>query len=63
MTVKELKEILATVPDEFDVFMDERKTEFRFGLVNSAEVREVTFSEEPDSEPISCNPCLVLSEE
>lgn len=63
MTVKELKEILVTVPDDFEVFMDERKTEFRFGLVNSAEVREISFSEEVDCEPIACNPCFVLSEE
>jgi hypothetical protein len=63
MTVKQLKEILATVPDEIEVYMDERKTEFRFGLVNSAEVRNVSFSEEPDSDPICDNPCIVLSEE
>lgn len=35
MTVKQLKEQLEKYPDEMDVFVAERKTEFNYGLVNS----------------------------
>ena len=48
MTVKELKEALSQYPDNMDVFVAERKTEFVYGLVNSIRSEEITFSENPD---------------
>lgn len=46
MTVKELKEKLADLPDNMGVFMAERVSEFKYGLVNSAKVKEITFHDE-----------------
>ena len=43
MTVKELKEKIKNLPDNMQVFMDERKTDCRYGLVNSARVDNVDF--------------------
>lgn len=63
MTVKELKEKLATMPDNMDVFVAERKTEFAYGLINSAYVKEINFVEEPDGEVLSRDKVVVLDEE
>lgn len=63
MIVKELKEILASLPDNMQVFMDERKTEFRYGLVNSAEVKEIDFTEDVFGHVLAKEKVLALSEE
>ena len=63
MTIKELKEKIKDLPDHMDVFMDERLTEFRYGLLNSAEVKEINFMEEPDGEVLSRDKVLVLTED
>lgn len=63
MNIKELKEIIKDLPDTLDVFMDERLTEFKFGLVNSAKVKSIKFSEDPDSEELARDIVLILSEE
>lgn len=46
MNVEELKEIIKNLPDEMDVFISERVTEFGFGLVNSTYVKEIFFTED-----------------
>lgn len=43
MNIKELKAIIQDLPDTMDVFMDERLTEERYGLVNGATTREIPF--------------------
>lgn len=48
MTVKELKEALAQCPENMDVFVAERKSEFAYGLVNSVKMKEITFAENFD---------------
>lgn len=63
MTVKELKEKIATLPDNMDVFVAERKTEFTYGLVNTAFVKKINFMEEPDGEVLAQDNVLVLDEE
>lgn len=63
MTVKELKEIISILPDSMDVFVAERKTEFTYGLVNSAFVKKINFVEEPDGEVLAQDNVLVLDEE
>ena len=63
MTVKELKEIIASLPDTMDVFVAERKTEFTYGLVNSAFVKKINFMEEPDGKVLAQDNVLVLDEE
>ena len=45
MTVKELKEKLNEYPDSMDVFLDERLTEFTFGLLNGIREQEILFYE------------------
>lgn len=65
MTVKELKIELSKYPENMDVFIAERKTDFTFGLLNSVTKREVTFSEDPDyvTELNAKDDVLILDEE
>lgn len=67
MTVKQLKEKIQNLPDTMEVFMDERLTgEFRYGLVNSAKVRNILFydSGDPTNEDVQAyDEVLILSEE
>ena len=63
MTVKELKEKIANLPDSMNVFVAKRKTEFTYGLVNSAFVKKINFVEEPDGEVLAQDNVLVFDEE
>ncbi|MDV3474572.1 MULTISPECIES: hypothetical protein [Elizabethkingia] len=66
MTVKQLKEKIENLPDNMDVFIGERVTEYSYGLVNSAEVRNILFydMDDPDNEDIQAkDEVLVLTEE
>lgn len=68
MTIKELKEKIENLPDEMDVFIAERKTDFGFGLANSGYVKEIFFTEDeyPTEEEIKAAPkenVFVLDEE
>ena len=63
MIIKELKEIIKELPDTMDVFLDERLTEFQYGLVNSAKVREIDFMEDPNGDVMASDKVLVLSED
>jgi len=63
MSIRELKQIIKDMPDEMDVFIGERKTEFTYGLVNSAVIREINFKEDPDGEVLAREKVLILSEE
>ena len=63
MTIKELKQKIENLPDTMEVFVDERYTDFKYGLVNSANVTEIDFMEEPDGKPLSQDYVFVLSED
>lgn len=66
MTVKQLKEKIENLPDNMDVFIGERVTEYSYGLVNSAEVKITLFydMDDPDNEDIQAkDEVLVLTEE
>ena len=63
MTVKELIKELSQYPENMDVFMAERKTEFSYGLVNSVSKKEINFMEEPDGEVLSRDNVIVIDEE
>ena len=65
MTVKELKTELSKYPENMEVFIAERKTDFAFGLLNSVTKKEVTFSEDPDyvTELHAKDDVLILDEE
>lgn len=62
MTVKELRQQLELFPDNMDVFVDERHTDFTYGLVNSAQVKNINFMEDPDGPALSNEDVVVLSE-
>lgn len=63
MIIKELKDKIQNLPDLMEVYVDERMTNFRYGLVNSAQVREINFMEEPDGEALCKDNVFVLSED
>lgn len=63
MNVKELREILKDKPDNMQVFVTERKTEFTYGLVNSARVKKINFVEESFGEVLARENVLLLDEE
>lgn len=64
MTVKQLKEELSKYPDNMDVFLSERKTEFRYGLLNSIRSQEINLMEQPDDEEaLATDTVIILDEE
>lgn len=63
MKVKQLKALLEKYPDNMDIFLAERKTEFTYGLLNTVKLEEITFSEEPESNPLAKETVLILDEE
>ncbi len=60
MTVKELKEKLAKYPDNMDVFIAKRKTEFDYGLVNSVTNKGIEY---PDDEGLVVVAMVVVIDE
>lgn len=64
MTVKQLKEKLSKYPENMEVFMAERKTDFTYGLVNSVRRDEINFKEDPfDEEVLARDTVIILDEE
>jgi len=63
MTVKKLIETLSQYPENMEVFMAERKTEFTYGLLNSVSKQEINFMEEPNGEVLSRDEVVILDEE
>lgn len=68
MTIKQLKEVIKDLPDNLQVFLDERLTddEFKYGLANSAFVKKILFYDgsEPENEDYHAHEeVLILSEE
>lgn len=63
MNIKQLKEKIENLPDTMEVFVAERKSEFSYGLVNSACVKKLNFSEDPESKTLATENCFVLDEE
>ena len=68
MNIKQLKEKIKDLPDNMDVFLAERKTEFGYGLANSAYTKEIFFTDDetPTDEQIADahrETVLILDEE
>jgi hypothetical protein len=63
MTVIELIHELNKYPDNMDVFVDERKTEFTFGLVNSVRKQKINLKDDPEGEVIASDYVIILDEE
>lgn len=62
MKLRDLKALPASM-DNLEIFIAERKTEFTYGLVNSATVKEINFSEEVDGEVLAREKVLVIDED
>lgn len=65
MTKEQLLEAIKDLPDNMDVFMGERSTDFTYGLVNSVRVKEIEFKEDPDpdSPVLAKDRVIVLTED
>lgn len=68
MTVKQLKQELENISDNTEIFLAQRKTEFGYGLLNSAYTKEIFFTEDenPSEDEIAEAPIelvLILDEE
>ena len=63
MTVKQLRKELEKYPDNMDVFVDERITEFTYGLINSVDSKKINFMEDPRGKPLSRGRVVILREE
>jgi hypothetical protein len=64
MTLGEFRRKTEDLPDGIELFMDDRKTEFRYELVNSIMVKDIKMTEDPDGGGASAiETVLVLNEE
>ena len=59
----ELMKTLSEVEGNPEIYMDVRVTNFKYGLVNTAKVKKIRFSEQPDSEVLAEDHVIVISEE
>lgn len=63
MTVGQLIDELSQYPEDMDVFLAERKSDFDFGLLNSVNQAQLNFKEDSDGETTSTLNCVILDEE
>ena len=63
MTAIEVINELKKYPENMDVFIDERISDFTYGLLNSVVAKEINLSEEPGGEPIARDKVIILSEQ
>lgn len=63
MTVKELKQKLTEYPDNMEVFIAPRVSEFYYGLLNTVRSKEINFTEEPGEEVLGRDTVVILDEE
>ena len=63
MTVKKLIEKLSEYPENMEVFIAERKSEFTYGILNSVSKQEINFMEEPNGEVLSSDEVVILDED
>lgn len=63
MNLGEFRKKTAHLSDNVDLFMGERLTDFRYGLVNSATFKEINMTEEPDGSGESATQEVIVLEE
>lgn len=63
MTVKELIKKLEHYPEDMEVFIAQRRTDFSFGLLNRVTHNEIDICETPNSEVLSSQEVVILDEE
>lgn len=61
MTVKELTNELSKYPDNMDVYL-RKQSAFVDGLVNEVSIEDITFSEEPNREPLSREKVVMIED-
>lgn len=63
MTKKDLIKALEPFDENMEVFLDERVSEFDYGLLNTVRVQKINFKEDPSGKTLTSYNCIVLSEE
>lgn len=63
MTKAGLIKALEPFEDNMQVFMSERLTEFKYGLLNSVRSQKINLMEEPDGEVLAQETVIILDEE
>lgn len=63
MTIKELKRELEQYPDNMDVFMAERTSDFTYGSVNGVSSKKINFMEEPDGKALASDTVVIIHED
>ena len=63
MTIKEFQDALRLYPDESEVFLAPRITEFEYGMANSVRMEEIELMEEPDGPVLSRDKVIIIDEE
>lgn len=66
MTLKELKLKVNAIPERYDsedVMIEQTNDEFRFSLLEKAEMKDCHFSEESSLKVVGKAKCLILSDE
>lgn len=63
MHKNDLIAILEKVEGNPEIYVDIRSTNFKYGLVNSAKVKTIKFSEEPGGVALAEDKVVVISEE
>lgn len=63
MTKKDLIKALEPYPDNMDVFLAERSSDFAFGLLNSVGATKIAFMEEPGGPVLSRDTVIILDEQ
>lgn len=61
-TIKDLKEFIKDLPDNMDVMIEATETDFDYANTSGFEVKEIGYSEEPESKPLSKDTVLIIKE-
>ncbi len=62
MTVKQLIAELNKHPDNMDVYLRRTSKFFEYSLTNEVYTKDLTFSEEPNSEPLCSEKVLIIED-
>ena len=63
MNLKEFRELTKNMPDNTDIYIGERLTDFKYGLVNSATFKTISMTEEEDGSGESATDDVIVLEE
>lgn len=62
MTLGEFRKLTDKFPDHLDLFIEERITDFMYGLVESVEKKKINFSEAPEGKSLVKAEVIILSD-